>query len=262
MSFWGYLFSMSLEQLALHPTSAPTQKKTLAGAPPDEASALELIEWAYQRYGEGLVLSSSFGADSAVMIHLVATVARKIPVVMIDTGYLFPETYRFADELQKRFDLNLIVYGPKMSTARQEALYGQLWEQGDEGVRRYLESNKVEPMRRALSELGTTAWMAGVRATQTEHRRQMPKVGIVDGRVKVHPILDWRSEDIENYLKLHDLPRHPLYAEGYKSIGDVHSTLPVVDGQDERAGRLLGAKKECGLHLSEAENTSWSASNL
>lgn len=256
---------MTLEQVALHGIPAPalTQKKSEAGASfPHEGSASELIEWAYQRYGTGLALSSSFGADSAVMIHLATRVAPQIPILMIDTGYLFPETYRFAEELRQRFDLNLVVYGPKMSSARQEALYGELWEQGEDGVKRYLAMNKVEPMKRALNELGITAWMAGVRASQTEHRKTLPKVGIVDGRVKIHPILDWDTAQINDYLNEHDLPRHPLYEQGYKSIGDVHSTLPVVDGQDDRAGRLLGAKKECGLHVSAEENTSWSASGL
>jgi phosphoadenosine phosphosulfate reductase len=196
------------------------------------------------------------------MIHLATQVAPNIPVIMVDTGYLFPETYRFAKELTQRLSLNLVVATPRMSAARQEALYGQLWEEGDEGVKKYLALNKVEPMKRTLDELGITAWMAGVRASQTEHRRGLPKVGIIDGRVKIHPILDWDSAQVEQYLYAHDLPRHPLYAEGYKSIGDVHSTLPVVEGQDERAGRLLGAKKECGLHLSAEENTSLGASGL
>jgi len=256
---------MSVEQLALHGVPSPAtypRKQDVTALPPDETAPEELIAWAYQRYGAGLALSSSFGADSAVMIHLASRVVPKIPVIMIDTGYLFPETYRFAEELRQRFDLNLVVYGPQMSSARQEALHGELWEQGEDGVKRYLALNKVEPMKRALSELGITAWMAGVRASQTEHRRTLPKVGIVDGRVKIHPILDWDNERIDNYLKEYDLPRHPLYAQGYKSIGDVHSTLPVVEGQDDRAGRLLGAKKECGLHVSAEENTSWSASGL
>ncbi len=255
---------MSLEQVALHGSmeEQPVVARKPGASPPSGATAAHLIEWAFTRYGTGLAMSSSFGADSAVMLHLASRVVPRIPVIMIDTGYLFPETYRFAAELTERFDLNLKVYGPLMTPARQEALLGQRWEGGDEGVRDYLATNKVEPMKRALGELGVVAWMAGVRSSQTEHRRQLPKVGIVDGRVKIHPILDWSGEQIEAYLQEHDLPRHPLYAQGYKSIGDVHSTLPVIEGQDERAGRLLGAKKECGLHLSAEENTSLSASNL
>lgn len=253
---------MSMEQVALHGSALPSPAQQKNEAPPDQSTALELIDWAYKRYGSSLALSSSFGADSAVMIHLAVQVAPNIPVIMIDTGHLFPETYRFAEELTKRFGLNLVVYSAEMSTARQHALYGDLWEQGDEGVKRYLAINKVEPMKRALTNLGINAWMAGIRAEQTDHRKNLPKVGILDGRVKVHPILDWDNAQVENYLQTHNLPRHPLYYQGYKSIGDVHSTLPVVEGQDARAGRLLGSKKECGLHLSAEENTSLSASNL
>jgi phosphoadenosine phosphosulfate reductase len=224
--------------------------------------AEELIRWAGREFGEGLVLSSSFGADSPLMLHLVSKFAPGTRVVFIDTGYLFPETYRFGEELRERFNLKIEVYGPKMSTARQEALYGQLWEQGDEGVRRYLQMNKVEPMQRALQELKVTAWIAAVRASQTEHRQGLRKVGLQDGRVKIHPILDWSKEQVDDYFRQHDLPRHPLYEQGYRSIGDWHSTVPVAPGEDDRSGRFLGAKKECGLHLSAAENTSFSSSGL
>jgi len=225
-------------------------------------SAEDLIRWGAKQFGRGLVLSSSFGADSALMLHLATSIVPGIRVVFIDTGYLFPETYRFAEELRERFDLELVVYGAKLSSARQEALYGNLWEQGDEGVRRYLQMNKVEPMQRALSELRVGAWLAGLRADQTEHRQALAKVGFQDGRVKIHPILDWSKEQIEDYFSTHDLPRHPLYAQGYKSIGDWHSTIPVAPGEDDRAGRFLGAKKECGLHLSAEQNTSFSSSGL
>lgn len=231
-------------------------------APPAGATAVEVVRWAAQHFGKDLVLSSSFGADSALMLHLVTQIVPGIRVVFIDTGYLFPETYRFAEDLRRRFEFELVVYNPKMTAARQEALYGQLWEEGEEGVRRYLEINKVEPMRRALQELGVKAWLAGLRSDQTEHRQHLNKVGAQDGRVKVHPILDWDREQVEAYFQQHRLPRHPLLKQGYVSIGDVHSTVPIVDGQDERAGRFLGVKKECGLHLSAEENTSLSSSGL
>lgn len=264
---------MNLEIAALHaPSRFPpvadesgTQSGVAQRLDPEafkNKTAEELIRWGVKEFGRGLVLSSSFGADSALMLHLVTSIVPGIRVVFIDTGYLFPETYRFAEELRERFDLELVVYGPKMSTARQEALYGQLWEQGDEGVKRYLQMNKVEPMQRALQELRVTAWLAGLRADQTEHRQGLAKVGVQDGRVKIHPILDWSKDQIEDYFRTHDLPRHPLYDQGYKSIGDWHSTIPVAAGEDDRAGRFLGAKKECGLHLSADQNTSFSSSGL
>ncbi len=229
-----------------------------------EASAEDVVAWAAERFGERLVMSSSFGATSAVMLHLVTRVAPETKVIFLDTGYLFPETYRFADALTRRLDLDVRVFGPEMSAARREALYGQLWEQGDEGVTEYLRTHKVEPMQRALHELDAEAWIAGLRAGQTEHRAELPRVGVQDGRIKIHPILRWSSEDMAAYLERHDLPVHPLVAEGYRSIGDVHSTLPTTADMDPRDGRILGKKRECGLHLplSAEANQSLTSSGL
>jgi phosphoadenosine phosphosulfate reductase len=228
------------------------------------ASAQDLVAWAYERFGQGLVMSSSFGATAAVMLHLVSQAAPNMPILCIDTGYLFPETYRFAEQLQQRFKLNLRWYSASMTQARQEALYGQLWDQGDDGVKQYLYLNKVEPMQRALADLNASAWLAGLRADQTEHRAGLRRIDAQDGRIKVHPILHWSEADIEAYMETHDLPFHPLHAEGYRSIGDHHSTLPVTDDMDPRAGRILGNKRECGLHLplSEAAAVSLKSSGL
>ena len=228
----------------------------------EQASAEDLVRWAARRFGQDLLLSSSFGADSAVMLHLVTQIVPGIRVLFIDTGYLFPETYTFAEELREKLRFELVVYSPLMTAARQEALYGNLWEQGDEGVARYLEINKVEPMQRALRELGAKAWLAGLRGGQTEHRKSLSRVGFQDGCVKIHPLLHWSRKNVDEYIETHDLPKHPLVAQGYRSIGDTHSTIPVLEGDDERSGRLLGAKKECGLHLSSAERTSFDASRL
>lgn len=225
-------------------------------------TAEDLVRWAGKRFGSSLVLSSSFGADSAVMLHLVCSLIPGIRVVMIDTGYLFAETYRFAEDLQARLHFDLRVFAPQMTAARQEALYGQLWEQGDEGIRRYLEINKVEPMNRALREMGAKAWLAGLRSEQTEHRRGLSSVVVQDGVTKIHPLLDWSRAQMDQYLEDHQLPKHPMVAQGYRSIGDWHSTIPVLPGDDERAGRLLGTKKECGLHLSEEQRQSFNSSRL
>jgi phosphoadenosine phosphosulfate reductase len=231
----------------------------LAGAAPED-----ILRWAARTYRGGIVLSTSFGAHSAVMLHMLSRAAPEVPVVFIDTGYLFPETYRFADELTRRLRLDVRVYGPQMSAARQEALHGKLWEQGEEAVERYLLVNKVEPMQRALRELDARAWIAGVRGSQTEHRASLRPLQTQDGRVKVHPILDWSVADMDRYLELHALPHHPLYAEGYRSIGDWHSTLPTTPDMDPRDGRLLGKKRECGLHLplTEEQNQSLKSSGL
>jgi len=200
------------------------------------------------------VLSSSFGMQAAVMLHVFSSIDPDMPVIFIDTGYHFAETYRFVDQLTKRFKLNLKVYNPIMTAARQEALYGKLWEQGEQGLKRYHTINKVEPMQRALRELDPVVWLAGLRADQTRHRATLRTVERQDGRLKVHPILGWTSRDLHGYLKAHDLPYHPLWEQGYVSIGDVHSTRPITaDEQDERDVRFGGAVQECGLHLPTSE---------
>ena len=230
----------------------------------EASTAEELIAWAHERHGNRLVASTSFGATSAVMLHLIHQVAPRTPIICIDTGYLFEETYRFAEDLTHRFDLDVRFYGAKLSAARQEALYGKLWEQGEEGVQRYLQINKVEPMQRALDELGAHAWMAGLRAEQTEHRAGLRRIERQDGRIKIHPILHWSSEDVDRYVAKHELPVHPLVQQGYRSIGDHHSTIPTTSDMDPRDGRILGEKRECGLHLplTEEEDQSLKSSGL
>ncbi|WP_428386507.1 phosphoadenylyl-sulfate reductase [Mucisphaera sp.] len=227
-------------------------------------SAEQIVAWAGERFGDGLILSSSFGAQSAVMLHLVTRVLPDIPVVWIDTGYLFPETYTFAQELTDRLKLNLKVYGPAMTPARFEALHGKTWEQGVEGLDAYHKVFKVEPMQRALRELGATAWFAGLRAEQSDTRKSLATLGEQDGIIKVHPILRWTTKQVHDYLTDHDLPYHPLYEKGYASIGDVHSTRPITAGEDERAGRFGGLKQECGIHIPESaeEAASRDASGL
>lgn len=224
----------------------------------------DLIEWALERFGDTLVASTSFGATSAVMLHLIHRVAPRTPIVCVDTGYLFQETYRFAEELIKRMHLDVRFYSAPMSSARQEALYGRLWEQGEEGVKRYLQINKVEPMQRALDELGARAWMAGLRSEQTQHRAGLRRIEVQDGRTKIHPILTWTEEQMDAYMQRYDLPHHPMVEQGYRSIGDHHSTIPTTDDMDPRDGRILGKTRECGLHLplTAEQNQSLKSSGL
>lgn len=228
------------------------------------SSAEELIEWALDRYGERLIASTSFGATSAVMLHLISRVAPRMPIVCVDTGHLFPETYRFAEHLIQRLKLDVRFYSAQMTAARQEALYGKLWEQGEDGVKRYLHINKVEPMQRALDELGAEAWMAGLRSEQTEHRAGLRRIDRQDGRVKIHPILHWTSQEMDAYMSRHGLPYHPMVEQGYRSIGDHHSTIPTTHDMDPRDGRILGKTRECGLHLplTEEQNQSLKSSGL
>ncbi len=214
----------------------------------EERNAEERLRWALDRYGDGLVMSTSFGVQSAVMLHLVTRVIPDIPIVFVDTGYLFPETYRFAEELRKRLNLNIKKYHPGMSAAEQEALYGKLWEQGVDGLTRYNLINKVEPMNRALSELGATAWLAGLRRSQATTREHLRVVQVQNKLFKVHPIIDWGDREVYQYLKKHGLPYHPLWEKNYVSVGDWHSSAPLTAGQRPEDTRFNGIKRECGLH--------------
>lgn len=206
--------------------------------------------WAVDTFGDGLVLTTSFGIQSAVMLHLVTRITPSIPVVFIDTGYLFPETYRFADDLTKRLKLNLKTYVPAATAAQQEALHGKQWELGLEGLKRYNFINKVEPMDRAVRELKATAWLAGLRRSQASTREALPVVQTQNKLVKVHPIVDWDNRRVHRYLTEHGLPYHPLWEQGYVSVGDWHSTSKLEPGMNEQDTRFGGLKRECGLHES------------
>ncbi|HET8551659.1 MAG TPA: phosphoadenylyl-sulfate reductase [Gammaproteobacteria bacterium] len=204
--------------------------------------------WALTHLPGAHVLSSSFGAQAAVSLHLLTRLMPNIPVILIDTGYLFAETYRFVDRLTERFRLNLRVYRPARSPAWQEARYGKLWEQGTAGLRRYNRINKVEPMRRALADLDAGTWFSGLRRVQATSRRATRYVEYRNGRYKVHPIADWSNRDVWVYLRRHRLPYHPLWEQGYVSIGDVHTTRPLEPGMREEETRFFGLQRECGLH--------------
>jgi phosphoadenosine phosphosulfate reductase len=212
------------------------------------ASATERVQWAHKTYGDKLLLSTSFGIQSAVMLHLVTQVVPEIPVVFVDTGYLFPETYKFAEALTEQLDLNLKTYLPLQSAAQQEALYGKLWEQGAEELDRYNTVNKVEPMNRAFKELNAEAWLSGLRRSQASSRSERPVSEQQNKVLKVYPIIDWSDRDIYKYLTENNLPYHPLWDEGYVSVGDWHSTTKLGQGMTEEDTRFGGAKRECGLH--------------
>lgn len=247
--------TMSAEALQLcipKPGQTWTEQQLAAVTPClEKKSAEERVEWALNYLPDRAVMTSSFGAQSAVMLHLVTRFRPSIPVVLIDTGYLFDETYRFVDKLVAKLDLDLRVYRPQLSPAWQELRYGKLWEQGAEGIRRYNQMNKVEPMERALEELEVGTWFSGLRRSQSDTRRRLDVLQRQGQAVKVYPILDWSNRDIHQYLKHHGLPYHPLWDEGYVSIGDRHSSRPLTDGLTEQETRFFGLLRECGLHEPE-----------
>jgi len=214
----------------------------------ERCTAEERAAWALAHGPAEAALSSSFGAQSAVTLHLLSQQKPDIPVILIDTGYLFPETYRFADALTDRLQLNLKVFRPLVSRAWMEARHGRLWEQGVVGIEQYNNLRKVEPMRRALDELDVGTWFTGLRRQQASSRAQTPIVQRRGERYKISPIADWSDRDVWQYLKRHDLPYHPLWEQGYVSIGDFHTTRRWEPGMREEDTRFFGLKRECGIH--------------
>ena len=206
------------------------------------------VRWALENLPGPFALSSSFGAQAAVSLHLVAEADPDIPVLLIDTGYLFPETYQFAKQLEQQLGLNVQTFSSPQSVEDFEAQYGKLWEQGREGLDQYLELRKVEPMRRALQTLRTRTWFAGLRRAQAVSRAALNPLEVRDGRFKVHPIFDWSDRDVYLYLKAHGLPYHPLWDKGYVSIGDWHSTRSLSEVSSAEELRFSGLKRECGIH--------------
>ena len=208
----------------------------------------ERVEWALRYLPGNPVLTSSFGIHSALMLHLVTRIAPGLPVIFIDTGYLFPETYQFVDELTDRLKLNLHVVHSEFSPAWQESRYGRLWQQGLAGLEQYNQINKVEPLNRAMQELDVGCWFSGLRRQQSDSRARLPVLHKKYDRFKIYPVIDWNSRKVHAYLGRNQLPLHPLWEKGYVSVGDTHTTRPLEAGMQEQDTRFSGLKRECGIH--------------
>ena len=212
-------------------------------------SPQERVAWALAYLPGNHALSSSFGIQSALMLHLLTQQQADIPVLLTDTGHLFPQTYSFIDKLTERLSLNLKVYQSTMSPAWQQARFGKEWEQGLDGLDAYNKRNKVEPMQKALTDLTIGTWFSGLRSQQASSREGLPIVEIRGMRYKFLPIIDLNNKQVHEYLTQFDLPYHPLWEEGYVSLGDIHSTSKLEVGMSEEDTRFNGFKRECGLHF-------------
>jgi phosphoadenosine phosphosulfate reductase len=224
-----------------------------ANAELEGLEAHERIAWAAEHFKDGLVMSSSFGLQSAVLLHLANKVVPGILVVFIDTGYLFKETYNYAERLEKELDLNLKIYTSPITPARHEALRGQLWKQGPKSFEEYGLVRKVEPMNRAVKELGAKLWLTGLRRQQSSTRSELTIVERQNKMLKLHPIVDWNDGDVDMHLKANDLPQHPLKIKGYVTVGDTHSTRIPTEGESREAARPED-NFECGLHVKRSAN--------
>lgn len=222
-------------------------------------SPMQIVEWACAQWGRELVMSSSFGAESALLIHMVTRHVPDVRIIMVDTGYLFPETFAFMEQLRQRFHLNVWTY-----RTRQDPI-AYLHKAGEENPswRKDVEAccavNKNEPFERAMKELKPAAWLRGIRRNQAETRqsRRFVEWSTRYGCYAVSPLLNWSTRDIYQYMKQHDLPYHPLYEQGYASIGcnPLSCTRPIQIGEDPRSGRWAGrGKVECGINLDSLDS--------
>ncbi len=223
------------------PLDIERENARLEGASPEERLA-----FAVETFGETLLFTSSFGAGSGVLLHLWSRVASQLPVVMIDTGFLFDETLEYRDRLARELGLRIEVARP--TVPRDDFL----WEHGADIQARDPDlccaRNKIDPLKPWIAR--SLGWVSGLRRDQSRTREHVPVLlPTEDGPIKVHPLATMTAEDVRAYVEKYAIPEHPLKAKRYLSIGCWPCTQPVADGEDERAGRWAGkAKTECGLH--------------
>ncbi|TVV72477.1 phosphoadenylyl-sulfate reductase [Sphingomonas solaris] len=198
-----------------------------------------------ERLAGDAAVVSSFGAESAVLLHLVGSIDPSVPVLLLDTLKLFPETLAYRDTLVARLgltDLRSLQPDPAMLAARDET--GLRWSYDPDGC---CEIRKVIPLARALAGFDTS--ITGRKGFQASTRAGLPRFELEDGRMKMNPLASWTKADLDGYFLAHDLPRHPLEAQGYLSIGCAPCTSIVKPGEDPRSGRWRGWDKvECGIH--------------
>ena len=190
---------------------------------------------------------SSYGAESAVLLHMVASIDKDVPVIFTNTQKMFGETLAYRDELSEKLGLtDLRVFRPDPRVLGLKDATGMRWSYDPDGC---CEIRKVEPLRRALGPFD--AWISGRKGFQAGTRTALPRFEEDEGRLKINPLADWSKSQLDAYFEDHDLPRHPLEAQGYLSIGCAPCTSKVKPGEDPRAGRWRGWDKvECGIHVS------------
>jgi phosphoadenosine phosphosulfate reductase len=213
----------------------------------EKSTPQEILKWACAKF-RCLCLAASFGKDSIVLLHMIRAIRPDIDVVYLNTGYDFPETVQFIQNLEREWKLHLIEFSPRISVEEQERTLGADLYHTDPG--RCCGIRKVEPMARALRNYD--AWITGLRRDETEHRKSIRVVEVANDLVKVNPLASWTAEDIWRYIRANNVPYNPLYDKGYVSLGCRPCTLAGTWGRFERAGRWAGTTKaggECGIHI-------------
>ena len=225
--------------------SAETRVETL-GREYASADAMALLRGMIEREFPGrIAVVSSFGAESAVLLHMVAAIDPATPVLFLNTGKLFGETLRYRDRLQEVLGLmDLRAIGPHPSDRQEQDPAGDLWSRNPDACCNF---RKTQPLQRAIE--GFDAWITGRKRFQTDSRSSMQAVEKISQRYRINPLAGWTQQDLDHYVIAHNLPQHPLVRDGYLSIGCMSCTSRVNPGEDARAGRWRGRDKtECGIH--------------
>ena len=225
----------------------------------DQWTPQRVLSWAFDKFQNGVAISSAFGAEGMVLIDMASRVRKDFRLFTVDTEFLFPETYSLMDRIEEKYSITIEKVYPLLSPEKQEEVLGTaLWTRDPDLC---CNLRKVEPLRRKLSKLD--AWITSIRRDQTSARSGARKIewDAKFGLVKINPIVDWTSKQVWRYIHDHDVPYNTLHDQDYPSIGCTHCTRAVRPGEDPRAGRWPGfAKTECGLHLIEpAPNAAQSA---
>ena len=211
----------------------------------ENSQAQDILAWALNQFKGRVGLTSSFGGESAALLHMATQIDPNIPILFLNTGFLFKETLEFVKVLEKKLHLNIREF--KASKEDIEKIRLKLNDPNNvKGA--CCDDVKVDLMKQSLE--GIECWVAGLRRQQASTRKNIKFVEKYDdGLVKVHPIANWTPKQIYEYMKKYDLPFHPLWEKGYKSIGCEPCTRLPLDGQDDRSGRWAGLDKtECGIH--------------
>ena len=180
----------------------------------------EMLTWGYEKFDNQFAITTSFGIQSSVVLNMVNKLClqKKIKIFWIDTGYLPPETYYYAEKLIEDLSLEVEVLQSELSPARMEAKYGKLWETNKESdLDKYHELRKIKPLENGLEKYNITCWASGVRSSQTENRNKMKFLDVIRQRLSLRPLLNWTNKDIFYYMEENNLPSHPLFIKGYSS---------------------------------------------
>jgi phosphoadenosine phosphosulfate reductase len=212
-------------------------------------SPLEVLRWAYGEYNDKVAIASAFGAEGMVLIDMAAEVRPQPRVFVLDTSFLFPETYRLIEQVELRYGIAVERTAPALSADAQDKSHGrELWNRDPNLC---CQLRKIDPLKRQLATL--RAWITSIRRDQTRERAHARKVAW-DSRfrlLKINPLADWSRERVWQYIRERKLLYNPLHDRNYPSIGCIHCTRPIAPGEDPRAGRWPGFQKtECGLHAS------------